>query len=86
MRGHGNFWHSYSLRIFNMEEQTLIRKIDSMSSDVHLHGNILMTYGPRISWPGLSYQSYARFTDLGVKVRNMKMDFNTGSSWRRVGQ
>ena len=47
-----------------MEEQTLIRKIDSMSSDVHFHGNILMTYGPRISWPGLSYQSYARFTDI----------------------
>ena len=48
-----------------MEEQTLIRKIDSMSSDVHFHhGNILMTIGPRISWPGLSYQSYARFTDI----------------------
>ena len=23
---------------------------------------------------------------LGVKVRNMKMDFNTGGTWRRVGQ
>ena len=23
---------------------------------------------------------------LGVKVRNMKMDFNTGDTWRRVGQ
>ena len=23
---------------------------------------------------------------LGVKVRNMKMDFNTGSTWHRVGQ
>ena len=22
---------------------------------------------------------------LGVKVRNMKMDFNTGGTWRRVG-
>ena len=22
----------------------------------------------------------------GVKVRNMKMDFNTGGTWRRVGQ
>ena len=23
---------------------------------------------------------------IGVKVRNMKMDFNTGGTWRRVGQ
>ena len=23
---------------------------------------------------------------LGVKVRNMKMDFNTGGIWHRVGQ
>ena len=23
---------------------------------------------------------------LGVKVRNMKMDFNTGGTWRQVGQ
>ena len=23
---------------------------------------------------------------LDVKVRNMKMDFNTGGTWRRVGQ
>ena len=23
---------------------------------------------------------------LGVKVRNMKMDFNTGGTWRRVGK
>ena len=23
---------------------------------------------------------------LGVKVQNMKMDFNTGDTWRRVGQ
>ena len=23
---------------------------------------------------------------LGVKVRNMKMDFNTGGTWRRFGQ
>ena len=23
---------------------------------------------------------------LGVKVRNMKMDFNTGGTWHRVGQ
>ena len=23
---------------------------------------------------------------LGDKVRNMKMDFNTGGTWRRVGQ
>ena len=23
---------------------------------------------------------------IGVKVRNMKMDFNTGSTWRRFGQ
>ena len=23
---------------------------------------------------------------LGVKVRNMKMDYNTGGTWRRVGQ
>ena len=23
---------------------------------------------------------------LGVKVRNMKIDFNTGGTWRRVGQ
>ena len=28
----------------------------------------------------------AMFTiDLGVKVRNMKMDFNTGGTWPRVG-
>ena len=25
-------------------------------------------------------------TTLGVKVRNLKMDFNTGGTWRRVGQ
>ena len=24
--------------------------------------------------------------NLGVKVRNMKMDYNTGDTWRRVGQ
>ena len=24
--------------------------------------------------------------NLGVKVRNMKMDFNTAGTWRRVGQ
>ena len=24
-------------------------------------------------------------SNLGVKVRNMKMDFNTGGTWRRVG-
>ena len=23
---------------------------------------------------------------LGVKVRNLKMDFNTGDTWRQVGQ
>ena len=23
---------------------------------------------------------------LGVKVRNMKIDFNTGGTWHRVGQ
>ena len=23
--------------------------------------------------------------ELGVKIRNMKMDFNTGGTWRRVG-
>ena len=23
---------------------------------------------------------------IGVKVRNMKMDFNTGGTWRQVGQ
>ena len=26
------------------------------------------------------------YTTLGVKVRNIKMDFNTGGTWRRVGQ
>ena len=28
---------------------------------------------------GLTYR-------VGVKLRNMKMDFNTGGTWRRVGQ
>ena len=26
------------------------------------------------------------YVGLGVKVRNMKMDFNTGGTWRRVRQ
>ena len=26
------------------------------------------------------------YAGIGVKVRNMKMDFNTGGTWRRVRQ
>ena len=29
---------------------------------------------------------YIYIFNLGVKVRNLKMDFNTGGTWRRVGQ
>ena len=33
----------------------------------------------------IELNAYVRST-LGVKVRNMKMDFNTGGTWRRVRQ
>ena len=28
----------------------------------------------------------SRYSILAIKVRNMKMDFDTGGTWRRVGQ
>ena len=32
-----------------------------------------------------AFSSYANIVPaVGVKVRNMKMDFNTGGTWRRV--
>ena len=72
IQGEGNYWHSYSVRLYDIEEKYLIRKIEFMASDVTIHDHILMACGPRISYPGLSYQSYARFTTmLELKIWNM---------------
>ena len=72
IQGEGNYWHSYSVRLYDIEEKCLIRKIEFMASDVTIHDHILMACGPRISYPGLSYQSYARFTTmLELKIWNM---------------
>ena len=38
---------------------------------------------PGIFW---IFEWFFSSTTLGVKVRNMKMDFNTGGTWHRVGQ
>ena len=61
------------------------------------HPNILRLFGVVqedaqlnvfVEW--MAGGSIARWADkipiIGVKVQNMKMDFNTGGPWRRVGQ
>ena len=72
IQGEGNYWHSYSIRLYDIEEKYLIRKIEFLASDILIYDRILMACGPRISYPGLSYQNYARFTTmLELKVWNM---------------
>ena len=35
---------------------------------------------------GISKKLQKNICKLGVKIQNMKMDFNTEDTWRRVGQ
>ena len=35
---------------------------------------------------GLPMEIFFRLCTLGVKVRNLKVNFKTGSTWHRVGQ
>ena len=44
--------------------ERLVRKINCMATDVIIQNNILMACGPKISYQGLKYQSYARFTTM----------------------
>ena len=45
---------------------------------------------PREDWPAIkpSTEKYIgyMYSTLGVKIRNLKVDFKTGGTWRRVGQ
>ena len=56
---------------------------------VHIPYQLLLVYQMQIHKKDLTEnileEVFGMICIVGVKVRNMKMDFNTGGTWRRVG-
>ena len=91
---HKVFWSSWTFEALSLassiEKLSLGWPPRHMQSFVKIQWLLLVLLIPPqirgLSWIRPPTAPYLATLVLGVKVRNMKMDFNTGGTWRRVGQ
>ena len=83
---------------FNIAEKKKV-EVNATCGQDDIRGDTDETYCKLVGYDQKSYDSFSVsmgmnvvdgqvriIYNLGVHVRNMKMDFNTGGTWRQVGQ